>query len=480
MPPRSRGKNSKPEKPKPWGGRFAAGTAKPVEAFTESISFDKRLWKYDIEGSIAHARMLGRQGIIPARDARAIVRGLTRIAEKIKAGRFVFSEALEDIHMNIESALIGDIGPAGGKLHTARSRNDQAALDLRLYLRDEVREITGLVKGFLAELLGAAEKHMGDVMPGYTHLQRAQPVLLSHHLLAYAEMFSRDIERLEGAYKRINVLPLGSGALAGTSLPIDRGYVARLLGFEGVSANSMDSVSDRDFILEFLGDAAILMVHFSRLSEEIVLWSTTEFGFIELPDAFATGSSMMPQKKNPDVAELARGKTGRVFGSLMGMLTIMKGLPLTYNRDLQEDKPLLFDTVDTVKSVLRVFTAMLPALKFRTGRLESVSGQGFSTATDLAEYLVKKGMPFREAHGVVGRLVLYASKSGKELELLTLDEMKNFSPLFGGDVFGVLSPGRSVSARKSPGGTAPSQVKKQLRAKKETLKRILPGKGLKK
>ncbi len=454
-----------------WGGRFASQTARTVEAFTESISFDKRLWRYDIEGSIAHAKMLGRQGIIPEKDARSIIRGLKRIAEKITAGRFVFREELEDIHMNIESALIEDIGPAGGKLHTARSRNDQIALDLRLCLRDETEEVTGLIRGLMAGLLDLAEKRMGDAMPGYTHLQRAQPVLLSHHLLAYAEMLGRDIERFSEALKRTNTLPLGSCALAGTSLPIDRDYVARLLGFESVSKNSMDSVSDRDFIIEFLCDASVLMMHLSRLSEEIVLWSTTEFNFIELPDAFATGSSMMPQKKNPDVAELARGKTGRVYGNLMGMLTIMKALPLTYNRDLQEDKPLLFDTVDTVKAVLRVLSEMLPAIKFKTERLLAAATEGFSTATDIAEYLVKKGMPFREAHGVAGRLVLYAAGSGKTFEALGLDEFRSFSPLFDASVFGLLTPERSVSSKKSLGGSAPRQVKKQLRARKLLLKK---------
>ena len=450
-------------KTKPWGGRFTAATDKTVEAFTESISFDRRLWKCDIEGSIAHAKMLGRQGIIPAGDAASIVRSLKRIAERIAAGRFVFRPELEDIHMNIEAALMEEIGPAGGKLHTARSRNDQVALDLRLYLREETAEVIGLISGFSAAITRLAEKRMGDVMPGYTHMQRAQPVLLSHHLLAYAEMLERDVERFREAAHRINVLPLGAGALSGTGLPIDRQFVARLLGFERVSANSMDSVSDRDFVLEFLSNSAILMMHLSRLSEEIVLWATAEFGFIELPDAFATGSSMMPQKKNPDVAELARGKTGRVYGNLMGMLTIMKALPLTYNRDLQEDKPLLFDTIDTVKAVLRVFTEMLPAIKFKSAGMRSAAAGGYSTATDLAEYLVGKGVPFRQAHGVVGKLVLYAAGAGKGLEQLGLEELRNFSPLFDRGVFGLLSPEKSVSAKKSLGGTAPAEVRKQLR-----------------
>ena len=473
-------KTAKQKIKKPWGGRFSGGTSQAVEAFSESISFDKRLWKYDIEGSIAHAGMLGKQGIIPKKDAKLIVKGLMRIATRIAEGGFVFREELEDIHMNIEAALIEETGEAGKKLHTARSRNDQVALDLRLYLRSEVKETIGLVGGLKAALVDLAQRHREIIMPGYTHLQRAQPVLLAHHLLAYAEMMDRDAERLVESLKRINVLPLGACALAGTSLPIDRLYVAELLGFDAVSANSMDSVSDRDFVLEFLSDAAILMMHLSRLSEEVVLWSTEEFSFIGLPDAFATGSSIMPQKKNPDVAELARGKTGRVYGNLMGMLTVMKALPLTYNRDLQEDKELLFDTVDTVKSVLGVLAQMLPVINFRTERLEETAGEGFSTATDMAEYLVKKGMPFREAHGVVGRAVLYASQKGKRLEDISLDEYKGlFSGLFDKDVFQVLSPRASVAAKKSLGGTAPSEVARRMAAhkkKKEKKKKDKKGK----
>ncbi len=452
---------------KPWGGRFSGGTNKAVEAFTESISFDKRLWKYDIQGSVAHARMLGKQGIIPKKDSKLIIDGLTRIASRIADGRFVFREELEDIHMNIETALIDEIGAAGGKLHTARSRNDQVALDLRLYMRSEVKETVGLIKGLKDAFASLAQRHRDVIMPGYTHLQRAQPVLLAHHLLAYAEMMGRDAARFEESLKRINVLPLGACALAGTGLPIDRHYVADLLGFEAVSANSMDSVSDRDFVLEFLCDASILMMHLSRLSEEVVLWATEEFSFIALPDAFATGSSIMPQKKNPDVAELSRGKTGRVYGNLMGMLTVMKALPLTYNRDLQEDKELLFDTVDTVKSVLGVLAQMLPVINFRTERLEETAGEGFSTATDLAEYLVKKGMPFREAHGVVGRVVLFASRKGSRLEDIGLKEYREFSGLFGKDVFQVLSPRASVAAKKSLGGTAPSETARQIEALKK-------------
>ncbi|MDA8168401.1 MAG: argininosuccinate lyase [Nitrospiraceae bacterium] len=446
-----------------WGGRFTERTSGVVEAFTESISFDWRLWKYDIEGSIAHAKMLGRQGIISKKDASLIAKGLCEIADDIEAGRFSFRRELEDIHMNIESALTERIGPAGGKLHTARSRNDQIALDLRLYLRAEAANITGLLKRFKDALVQAAEKNADTVMPGYTHLQRAQPVLLSHHLLAYAEMADRDLARLSGAMKRINVLPLGSCALAGTSLRIDRHFVADLLHFESVSDNSMDSVSDRDFVIEFIAASALVMMHLSRFSEEIVLWASQEFSFIELPDAFATGSSIMPQKKNPDVAELVRGKTGRVYGNLMNMLTIMKGLPLSYNRDLQEDKMPLFDTVDTVKAALGVLSEMLPAIGFKKERLQGTAEEGFSTATDLAEYLVRKGMPFREAHGVSGRVVLYAIKNCKMLTALGLDELKGFSRLFEADVFDVLAAPASVNAKQSYGGTAYSQVSRQIR-----------------
>lgn len=409
--------------------------------------------------------MLGRQGIIPKKDAALIVKGLSGIAADIEQGRFRFREELEDVHMNIESALTERIGPAGGRLHTARSRNDQVALDIRLYLRDEVKEISGLLEKLRDIFIDLAKKNFGVIMPGYTHLQRAQPVLLSHHLLAYKEMLERDLERLADGLKRINVLPLGSCALSGTSLPIDRQYVAELLGFGKVSANSIDAVSDRDFVIEFIAGAAILMMHLSRLSEEIVLWSTEEFGFIELPDAFATGSSIMPQKKNPDVAELSRGKTGRVYGNLMAMLTIMKGLPLSYNRDLQEDKPALFDTVDTVKAALEVLGAMLPNIKFKKERLLSTAGEGYSTATDMAEYLVKKGLPFRQAHEVTGRVVRHAIEKGTDLDGLSLEELKGFSPLFGTDIFDAIRVQSAVAAKTSYGGTSPGCVRAQLKGK---------------
>jgi argininosuccinate lyase len=456
---------------KPWAGRFRGKTARTVESFTESVSFDRRLWRHDIEGSIAHAKMLGRQGIIPAGDSRKIVKGLKEIALEMEKGKFRFKPGLEDIHMNIEAALTAKIGPAGGKLHTARSRNDQVALDMRLYLRAEVKEILSLTRALQQALLDVAERHMGFIMPGYTHLQRAQPVLLAQHLLCYVEMLERDRERLIDALRRINVLPLGSGALAGTGLPIDRKYVAELLGFEAVSRNSMDAVSDRDFVLEFLSASSILMMHLSRLSEELVLWSSEEFSFVEIPDAFTTGSSIMPQKKNPDVPELVRGKTGRVYGSLFTVLTIMKGLPLAYNRDLQEDKPPVFDTVDTVKACLEVLTELFPEMRFNKERMLEAAAGGYSTSTDVAEYLVRAGLPFRKAHEATGRLVLYCLEKGKALEELTLGEYKKFSPLFRQDVYSCLGPEASIKAKSSEGGTSPAEVKRQIRRLKALLKR---------
>lgn len=449
---------------KPWAGRFSEETSAIVEAYTGSVSFDKRLWRYDIEGSIAHATMLGRQGIISLEDAERIVAGLAEIAEEIEAGRFEFSDALEDVHMNIEAALIRRIGDVGGKLHTARSRNDQVALDLRLYLRDEVRQVIRLLEEVERALAASAERYLGTLMPGYTHLQRAQPVLLSHHLMAYAQMFDRDRLRFADSLKRLNIMPLGSCALAGTSLPVDREYVAQALGFDGVSANSMDAVSDRDFALEILADAAIFMMHVSRLAEEVVIWSTEEFAFLELPDAFSTGSSIMPQKKNPDVAELMRGKTGRIYGNLVRLLTTMKGLPLTYNRDLQEDKEAVFDTMDTVKSTLRVLTAMLPEIVFRTERLRSTADAAYATATDLADYLVRRGVPFRTAHEIVGRIVRHCIALGKKLGDLSLGEYRTFSDRIDEDVYGVIGADASANARTSTGGTAPEEVKRQIEA----------------
>jgi argininosuccinate lyase len=455
---------------KPWAGRFTGKTSKSVENYTESISFDKRLWKYDIEGSIAHAKMLSKQGIIPKRDADRIIRGLKDIYREIEEGRFRFNPELEDIHMNIEAALTSKIGDAGGMLHTARSRNDQVALDLRLYVRASVEEILALLKNLETVLADMAESSLGLIVPGYTHTQRAQPVLLSHHLMAYAQMFQRDRMRFVDSLKRTNVLPLGSCALAGTSLPVDRQYIASLLKFDAVSDNSMDSVSDRDFVLEFLSCAALLMMHVSRMAEEIVLWASEEFGFIELSDAFATGSSIMPQKKNPDVAELMRGKTGRVYGNLMNLLTTMKGLPLTYNRDMQEDKGPLFDTADTATATLAVLPEMLKNITFRRERLENSSDAAFSTATDIAEYLVRKGQPFRTAHEITGRIVRFCLDNGKTLHDLDIAVYRSFSRYIEEDVFDVISATASVNAKKSYGGTSPAAVRAQIRRFRKQLK----------
>jgi argininosuccinate lyase len=415
--------------------------------------------------------MLGKQGIISKGDSGRIITGLKKIAGEIEKGKFRFREDLEDIHMNIEAALIRKIGEAGRKLHTARSRNDQIALDMRLYLREETKKILSLINKFQQTLLTVAAKHLTVLMPGYTHLQRAQPVLLSHHLLAYIEMLQRDKERLQDAHKRINILSLGASALAGTSFSIDRSYVAKLLGFDDISKNSIDTVSDRDFVIEFLATAAILIMHLSRLAEELVLWSTEEFGYIELPESFTTGSSAMPQKKNPDVAELIRGKTGRVYGNLLSLLTTMKGLPLAYNRDLQEDKPPLFDTVDTIKSCLAVLNEMLPDVSFKVERLHQTAKEGYSTATDVAEYLVRKGLPFRKAHEVTGKVILYCVGKRKGLDELALQELKKFSPLISEDIYTFLSPDESVRGKKSIGSTSPEEVRRQIKRFKKILLR---------
>jgi argininosuccinate lyase len=456
---------NKPRKAsKPWSGRFSEATNRLVEEFTESISYDRRLYPYDIAGSMVHAEMLAKQGIISRAESRRIRAGLEDILKEILSGSFRFSTELEDIHMNIESRLIEKIGAVGGKLHTARSRNDQIALDIRMYLRDEIAEIDAQIAGLQRVLVSLADRYSSVVLPGYTHLQRAQPVLLGHHLLAYYEMFDRDRDRLRDCFRRVNVMPLGSGALAGTVLPIDRSFVAKRLAFSRVSENSMDSVSDRDFAIEFVSACSLVMMHLSRLSEELVIWSTAEFGFITISDAFATGSSIMPQKKNPDVAELTRGKTGRVYGSLMALLTLMKGLPLAYNRDMQEDKEPLFDAVDTVTLSLPVFTEMLKSITVHEETMRNAAEDGFITATDLADYLVRKGMPFREAHEVVGKAVLRALALGCGLAALPLEEYRLLSDRIGGDVYDALSVEASVNRRRSYGGTAPANVKKRLQA----------------
>jgi argininosuccinate lyase len=447
---------------KPWGGRFAGETAKTVEDFTTSLSFDKRLYRQDIAGSAAHARMLGRQGIIAPAEAEEIVRGLEEIRAEIDSGEFDFDPALEDIHMAIETRLIAKVGEVGRKLHTARSRNDQVALDVRLYLAAEVEILIEALTELRRAGARLARRHLDTMLPGYTHLQRAQPILLAHHLLAYDEMWRRDALRLTESLARLKVSPLGAAALAGTTFPIDPQFTADQLGFPEVFRNSLDAVSDRDFLLEFLAHAAIIMVHLSRLSEELILWSSAEFGFVALPDAYATGSSIMPQKKNPDVPELIRGKCGRVAGHLMGLLMTVKGLPLAYNRDLQEDKEPLFDTVDTVKAAVTLMAGLLETLTVRPERLAAALHGGFLTATDMADYLVTKGVPFRTAHEQVGETVRHAEAKGKELWELSLEEILQFAPLAQADLFDWLKVENSVARRQSPGGTAPARVRAAL------------------
>lgn len=445
-----------------WGGRFSEPTDQFVEEFTASIDFDKRLYHQDIRGSIAHARMLGKQGILPMAEVEKIVAGLQEVLARIEAGKFDFSVALEDIHMNIEARLTEKIGEAGKRLHTGRSRNDQVALDIRLYLRDEIVEISAYLDMLVDSLIYQAEANLGVIMPGYTHLQTAQPILFSHHMMAYVEMFTRDKGRMEDCLRRMNALPLGAGALAGTTFPIDREYVAELLDFPAVTRNSLDSVSDRDFALEFMGASSILMMHLSRFSEELILWSTSEFKFVELTDSFCTGSSIMPQKKNPDVPELVRGKTGRVYGNLMALLTVMKALPLAYNKDMQEDKEPLFDTIDTVKGSLKIFADMVREMRINAGNMRAAAAKGFSTATDVADYLVRQGMPFRDAHEVVGKTVAYCIANGKDLPDLTMDEWQGFSDKIGEDIFGAITLEASVNARAATGGTALERVRAEI------------------
>ena len=447
-----------------WGGRFAQRMDPGAEAFTASLAFDRRLWPHDIEGSRAWARALQRAHLLTDDELAALLRGLDAVQAELADGRFPFRQELEDIHLNIERRLTEIAGPVGGKLHTGRSRNDQIALDERLYLR----EILGLadrgVRDVQAALLERAEEHLDAPMPGYTHLQRAQPVLLAHHLLAYVFMLQRDRERLADCARRNNVLPLGAAALAGAAFPIDREALARDLGFDAPSANSLDAVSDRDHLIEFLAAGAVLGMHLSRLAADLALWATSEFAFVEFSDAFATGSSIMPQKKNPDVAELIRGKAGRLYGNLMSLLTVMKGLPLTYNSDMQEDKEALFDTVDTLEAVLRVAPPMLRSLTFRVERMREAAGTNYSTATDLADYLVRKGLPFREAHEIVGRVVRHGIANKRELGEMSLEELRGFSPLIGADVHAALSVEASLAARAVTGGTAPEAVARAVAA----------------
>ncbi|OGV49127.1 MAG: argininosuccinate lyase [Lentisphaerae bacterium GWF2_44_16] len=445
-----------------WGGRFSADTNKDVAEFTESVSFDKRLYKYDIAGSKAHAAMLASCRIIPEKTAKAICSELDRILKKIEDGSFKFTTELEDIHMHIESALIKALGDEGARVHTARSRNDQVCLDIRLYLRDEIKSISSGIKAFQKTLVKKAKANINVIMPGFTHLQHAQPVLFAHHLLAYVEMLKRDKTRMLDCLKRINVLPLGSGALAGTTLPINRETVRKILKFDSVSGNSMDSVADRDFACEFLSDLAIFAMHISRFSEDIILWSSQEFNFIELSDAFCTGSSLMPQKKNPDVAEISRGKTARVYGDLMALLTLCKGLPMTYNRDLQEDKEPLFDAIDTVNKILSVFPPMIATMELNKKRMLEAASDPALMATDLAEKLVEKGVPFRTAHHKVGSLVKWCRENKRSLNKLNLKEMKLSIPEASEDFLKLFSPESSVSKREVYGGTGPGQVKKQI------------------
>jgi argininosuccinate lyase len=441
-----------------WKGRFREATNHMVESFTASIRFDQRLYRYDIEGSMAHCRMLARQGLLSGAEADAMIQGLGEILREIEHGSLALDDAQEDVHMAIESRLMEKVGEVGGKLHTGRSRNDQVALDLRLFLRDEILGTGEDLRDLQKSLVALARAHLGVVMPGFTHLQHAQPVLFSHHLMAYYEMFHRDRQRLESCLERVNVSPLGSAALAGTSLPVDRAATAELLQFPRITRNSIDAVSDRDFVIEFVAAAALIMMHLSRMAEELILWTSQEFGYLEIHETFCTGSSIMPQKKNPDVPELVRGKSGRVFGHLMGLLTMMKGLPLSYNRDLQEDKEALFDAIDTVRQSLAIMARLWEHVSVNPGRLEEMATSGLTLATDVAEYLVLKGMPFRQAHRVVGNLVRHCLDQGKDLAGLSLDDLKRFSQLFQEDLHPLLTARHSVDSRRSAGGTATAEV----------------------
>ena len=452
-----------------WGGRFSEGTDAFVEEFTESVSFDKELALYDIKGSIAHARMLGKQGIIPQEDAQKIIKGLEEIREEIKQGNFQWKKELEDVHMNIEKALIEKIGDVGGKLHTGRSRNDQVITAFRLYLKEETDNIIQLLRNLKKALLEKAKETVDVIMPAYTHLQRAQPIRMAHYFLAYLEMYNRDEERFSDTLKRIDQMPLGSGALAGVDFPIDREMTAKELGFSQIMRNSLDATASRDAVIEFLSDAAICMSNLSRQSEDLIIWNSTEFSFVELPDKLTTGSSIMPQKKNPDVLELIRGKTGRVYGDLVALLTAVKGLPMAYNRDLQEDKEPVFDAVRTLKGSIIGMTKIIEGLKPRKEVMEKAAG-GFALATDLANYLVRKGMPFRQAHHVVGQIVGYLTQQNRELESITLDELKKFSDLFDEDALNILNPYYVADARKSYGGTAKERILDQIRYWEEKLK----------
>ena len=454
-----------------WGGRFTKSTDSFTDHFHSSISFDQRMYKEDITGSIAHAAMLGKQGVISKEDSELLQKTLKELLKDIEDGKVEFDEKAEDIHMNIETLLIERIGDVGKRLHTGRSRNDQVALDIRMYNKEQIVDIKKLLLALIEELNKIAEDNINTIMPGYTHLQRAQPVTLAHHVLAYCEMFKRDIDRLDDTYRRTNVMPLGSGALAGTTYPLDRQAVCDALGFDSITKDSMDGVSDRDFCIDLLSALSVIMMHLSRFCEEIILWSSHEFKFVELDDAYSTGSSIMPQKKNPDMAELIRGKAGRVYGHLMGMLTMMKGLPLAYNKDMQEDKEAVFDSIDTVKMCLPVFTNMIKTAVFNKKNMYNAAKGGFTNATDAADWLVKNGVPFRDAHAILGQLVLYCINNNKALEDLSLDEFRAISPVFNESVYEAISVEKCVDARNIPGGPSPEYIKKLIEINKEYLKK---------
>ena len=454
-----------------WGGRFTKETDQLVQNFNESLSFDQKFYRQDIRGSIAHVKMLAKQGILSEKDRDDIIRGLEGIREDLDSGKLTIStdSGYEDIHSFVEGTLTERIGEAGKRLHTGRSRNDQVALDMKLYIRDEIDELDGLVKGLLQELLDIMEKNTETYMPGFTHLQKAQPITLAHHMGAYFEMFFRDRGRLKDIRRRMNYCPLGSGALAGTTYPLDREYTAELLDFDGPTLNSMDSVADRDYLIELLAALSTISMHLSRFCEEIIIWNTNEYRFVELDDSYSTGSSIMPQKKNPDIAELIRGKCGRVYGALVSLLTTMKGLPLAYNKDMQEDKELTFDAIDTVKGCLSLFTGMLSSMTFRKDVMEASAKRGFTNATDAADYLVNKGVPFRDAHGIVGQLVLLCIEKGIALDDLPLEEYKEISPVFEGDVYEAISMKTCVDRRQTLGAPGPEAMKKVIAIYKERL-----------
>ena len=455
-----------------WGGRFSKNTDSEVNDFNSSIRFDQRMYRQDVLGSIAHAKMLGRCGIIDPKDSELIVKTLEEILDDIENGKIEFMIDAEDIHMNIETILTSRIGDAGKRLHTGRSRNDQVALDIRMYIKDEISEIISMLVSLEKALLKLASDNIDTIMPGYTHLQKAQPITLAHHTMAYFEMFKRDIQRLKDTYSRTNVMPLGSGALAATTYPLDREFVANELGFDSVTLNSLDGVSDRDFVIELASDLSIIIMHLSRYSEELILWNTNEFQFIEMDDACSTGSSIMPQKKNPDVAELIRGKSGRVYGDLVSILTTMKGIPLAYNKDMQEDKECIFDAIDTVKLCIPVFEKMISTMKINKERMYRGAGGGFTNATDAADYLVKKGMPFRQAHEVIGKMVAYALNENKALSELTIDELRSCSDIIEDDIYDAISLETCVKERNITGGPAGEAVKKSIEAGKGFISNI--------